>query len=59
MTHQHRHRGFSLTELLVVLALIVVLLGLLVPALVGVKSTGLMTTSMSNLRQIGTWMRMY
>lgn len=59
MTHRHRRLGFSLTELLVVLALIAVLLGLLFPALVGVKSTGLMTTSMSNLRQIGTWMRMY
>ncbi len=61
MTHRHpyRHRGFSLTELLVVLALIVVLLGLLFPALAGIRSTGLMTTSMSNLRQIGTWMRMY
>ncbi len=59
MTHRYRHRGFSLTELLVVLALIAVLLGLLFPVLVGVKSTGQMTTSMSNLRQIGIWMRMY
>ncbi len=59
MTHGHRHRGFSVTELLVVLALIVVLLGLLFPALAGIRSTGLMTTSMSNLRQIGVWMRMY
>ncbi len=59
MTHRYRRRGFSLTELLVVLALIVVLLGLLFPALAGIRSTGLMTTSMSNLRQIGTWMRMY
>ncbi len=59
MTHRHRHRGFSLTELLVVLALIAALLGLLFPVLVGVKSTGQMTTSMSNLRQIGIWMRMY
>ena len=59
MTHRHRRRGFSLTELLVVITLIAVLLGLLFPALAGIRSTGLMTTSMSNLRQIGVWMRMY
>ncbi len=59
MTNRHRRRGFSLTELLVVISLIAVLLGLLFPALAGIRSTGLMTTSMSNLRQIGVWMRMY
>ena len=59
MTNRHRSRGFSLTELLVVITLIAVLLGLLFPALAGIRSTGLMTTSMSNLRQIGVWMRMY
>ncbi|MCZ6736130.1 MAG: prepilin-type N-terminal cleavage/methylation domain-containing protein [Planctomycetota bacterium] len=52
-------RGFTLTELMVVIGIIVVLLGLLLPALAGVFSGGLMTKSMSNMRQIGTWMRMY
>ena len=52
-------RGFTLTELMVVIGIIVVLLGLLLPALAGVFSHGLMTKSMSNMRQIGTWMRMY
>ncbi len=54
-----RRRGFSLTELLVVIGLIVVLLGLLLPALSGVQASGRTTKSMSNLRQIGTWMRLY
>ncbi|MCH8151317.1 MAG: prepilin-type N-terminal cleavage/methylation domain-containing protein [Planctomycetes bacterium] len=52
-------RGFTLTELMVVIGIIVVLLGLLLPALAGVFSSGLMTKSMSNMRQIGQWMRMY
>lgn len=52
-------RGFTLTELMVVIGIIVVLLGLLLPALAGVFSSGLMTKSMSNMRQIGRWMRMY
>ena len=55
----YRRRGFSLTEILVVLGLIVVLLGLLLPALAGVQASGRTTKSMSSLRQIGTWMRMY
>ena len=52
-------RGFTLTELMVVIGIIAVLLGLLLPALAGVFSSGLMTKSMSNMRQIGQWMRMY
>ncbi len=52
-------RGFTLTELMVVIGIIVVLLGLLLPALAGVFSSGRMTKSMSNMRQIGQWMRMY
>jgi prepilin-type N-terminal cleavage/methylation domain-containing protein len=51
--------GFSLTEVLVVLALIVVLLGLLLPVLRGVRRTGQMADSMASMRQIGIWMRMY
>lgn len=52
-------RGFTLTELMVVIGIIAVLLGLLLPALAGVFSSGRMTKSMSNMRQIGQWMRMY
>ncbi len=52
-------RGFTVTELLVVVGIIVVLLGLLLPALAGVWKTGEMTGSMNRLKQIATWMREY
>lgn len=52
-------RAFSMTEMIVVIAIIIVLLGLLFPALAGVRSTGQMTKSMAKLRQIGTWMTLY
>jgi prepilin-type N-terminal cleavage/methylation domain-containing protein len=52
-------RGFTLTELLVVIGIIILLIGLLLPALAGVHTSGLMSKSMSNMRQIGTWMRLY
>jgi len=51
--------GFTITELLVVIALIIVLLSLLAPALAGVWSTGKMTVSMSRMRQIALWMTEY
>jgi prepilin-type N-terminal cleavage/methylation domain-containing protein len=54
-----RRRGFTVTEMLVAIALIVVLLGLLLPALSGVWSGGQMTKSMSNMRQIALWMGQY
>jgi len=52
-------RGFTITEILVVIGVIVVLLGLLVPALAGIRRSGLMAKSMANMRQVGTWMRLY
>jgi type II secretory pathway pseudopilin PulG len=52
-------RGFSITEVLVVIGVIVVLLGLLVPALAGIRRSGLMAKSMANMRQVGTWMGLY
>lgn len=51
--------GFTIVEILVVIGVIIVLAGILLPALVGVRKTGLMTKSMSNLKQISTWMRIY
>lgn len=59
MTPSPRRRAFTLTEILVVLAMIAILLSLLLPALAGVRSSGLMAKSMSNLNQIGRWMRLY
>ena len=58
-TGRTRPRGFTITELLVVIGLIVLLIGILLPALAAVKSGGLMTKSMANMRQIATWMRLY
>ncbi len=59
ITGRTRRRGFTITELLVVIGLIVLLIGILLPALAAVKSSGLMTKSMSNMRQIATWMQLY
>lgn len=55
----HRRTGFTITELMVVVAVIVVILGLLLPALGAFRKSGLMTKSMSNMRQIAGWMAMY
>ncbi len=52
-------RGFSMAEVLVVIGVIALLLGLLFPALGAFRRSGLMTKSMSNMRQIGTWMGLY
>jgi len=59
--NRHRNQGFGFTivEILVVLGVIVLLAGLLLPALNAVRKTGLMTKSMSNMKQVGTWMRLY
>ena len=54
-----RRRGFSLTEVLVVIGVLVVIMGLLFPALGAFRRSGLMTKSMSNMRQVGTWMHLY
>ena len=59
LTRHNRRRGFTITELLVVMGLIVLLIGILLPALAAVKSGGLMAKSMANMRQIATWMRLY
>lgn len=58
-TRSSNHRAFTLVEILVVIAVIVILLALLLPALRAVTTTGDQTASMSNMRQIGTWMRAY
>lgn len=51
--------GFTIVEMLVVIGVIVLLAGLLLPALNAVRKTGLMTKSMSNMKTVGQWMRMY
>ena len=52
-------RGFTITEMLIVIGLVVLLLGLLLGALAGVRKTGTMAKSMANMRQIGHWMKLY
>src|SRR5262245_32145381 len=48
-----RRRGFTLVELLVVLAVIATLVGLLFPVLAHARERARQMTCMSNLRQIG------
>jgi prepilin-type N-terminal cleavage/methylation domain-containing protein len=52
-------RGFSLIELLVVLAIIAILIGFLMPALASSRATAMATQCQSNLRQIGLGMTNY
>jgi prepilin-type N-terminal cleavage/methylation domain-containing protein/prepilin-type processing-associated H-X9-DG protein len=59
-TTTSRHsRGFTLTELLVVIGLIAVLISLLFPVLGKVRSAAQSATCMSNLRQMGNAWSMY
>ncbi len=52
-------RGFSITEILVVIGVIVALLGLLFPVLAGFRKSGQMTKSMAHLRQVAAWLTLY
>ena len=56
---RHRHRGFSLIELIVVIGIIAVLLGLLFPTLAGTRASSKAIVCQSNMRQIGVAMAAY
>ena len=54
-----REKGFTLVELLVVMAVIVVLAGFLLPALGRAREQGRRTSCMNNLKQIGLAVALY
>lgn len=59
MKNDAKHSAFTLIELLAVIAILMVLLGLLAPALNVAKSRAEMTVCASNLRQIGVAAELY
>jgi prepilin-type N-terminal cleavage/methylation domain-containing protein/prepilin-type processing-associated H-X9-DG protein len=58
MHHRHR-KGFTLIELLVVIAIIAILAAILFPVFARAREAARKSTCVSNLRQVGTAMRMY
>jgi prepilin-type N-terminal cleavage/methylation domain-containing protein/prepilin-type processing-associated H-X9-DG protein len=59
-THKPAHRtGFTLVELLVVVAVIALLIGVLLPALAGARKSSQKVSSAANLRQLAIYKNLY
>jgi len=56
---EQKRDGFTLIEMLVVMAIIITLVGLLFPALNGMQERGKITQDMNNLRQLGLGAQTY
>ena len=54
-----KRSGFTLIELMIVIAIIAILAAVLVPNMVRARSRGQLTACTSNLRNIGTAVEMY
>ncbi|MFH0982164.1 MAG: DUF1559 domain-containing protein [Planctomycetota bacterium] len=59
MGRRERSLAFTLVELLVVVSILALLVGILVPSLTKAKDAARRTACASNLRQLGTAVRMY
>ena len=57
--HKQKSEGFTLVELLVVVAVVGILAGLLLPALGKARSVAVRTSCLSNLRQVSLAARLY
>lgn len=58
-SHTWRREGFTLVELLVVIAVVAILIGVLLPALAGARESGYRSVSSGNLRSLATLMNVY
>lgn len=58
-TQPHTRRGFTLIEILVVIAIIAILIALALPALASARTMARQTQAISNIRQVGSSFEMY